>query len=100
MIHDSGPEDEEEPRPTLLRRTTIGNGPPDSVLDWTKEPDIGLSNQNDNNHAYSRKNWRLLRCQNGLRIFEELVEVEYHVCTFFYLYSLYCWTVYETPAIS
>jgi len=75
--HDSGPEDEEEPRPTLLRRTTIGNGPPDSVLDWTKEPDIGLSNQNDNNHAYSRKNWRLLRCQNGLRIFEELVEVEY-----------------------
>ena len=40
-------------------------GPPDSVLDWTKEPDIGLSNQNDNNHAYSRKNWRLLRCQNG-----------------------------------
>jgi len=65
MIHDSGPEDEEEPRPTLLRRTTIGNGPPDSVLDWTKEPDIGLSNQNDNNHAYSRKNWRLLRCQNG-----------------------------------
>ncbi|PAN26101.1 hypothetical protein PAHAL_4G347600 [Panicum hallii] len=75
--HDSGPEDEEEPRPTLLRRTTIGNGPPDSVLDWTKEPDIGLLNQNDTNQAYSRKNWRLLRCQNGLRIFEELVEVEY-----------------------
>jgi len=65
MIHDSGPEDEEEPRPTLLRRTTIGNGPPDSVLDWTKEPDIGLSNQNYTNQAYSRKNWRLLRCQNG-----------------------------------
>jgi hypothetical protein len=77
--HDSGPEDEdeEEPRPTLLRRTTIGNGPPDSVLDWTKEADIGLSNQNDMSQAYSRKNWRLLRCQNGLRIFEELVEVEY-----------------------
>ncbi|XP_062227891.1 protein ENHANCED DISEASE RESISTANCE 2-like isoform X2 [Phragmites australis] len=75
--HDSGPEDEEQPRPTLLRRTTIGNGPPDSVHDWTKEPDIGLSNQNDTNQAYSRKNWRLLRCQNGLRIFEELVEVEY-----------------------
>ncbi|KAF0902437.1 hypothetical protein E2562_016270 [Oryza meyeriana var. granulata] len=74
---DSGPEDEEEPRPTLLRRTTIGNGPPDSVHDWTKEPDIGLSDQNDTSHAYSRKNWRLLRCQNGLRIFEELVEVEY-----------------------
>ncbi|OEL23035.1 Protein ENHANCED DISEASE RESISTANCE 2, partial [Dichanthelium oligosanthes] len=68
LIGDSffcSPEDEEEPRPTLLRRTTIGNGPPDSVLDWTKEPDIGLSNQNDTNLAYSRKNWRLLRCQNG-----------------------------------
>ncbi|XP_066378472.1 protein ENHANCED DISEASE RESISTANCE 2-like [Miscanthus floridulus] len=79
--HDSRPgdedEDEEEPQPTLLRRTTIGNGPPDSVLDWTKEADIGLSNQNDMSQAYSRKNWRLLRCQNGLRIFEELVEVEY-----------------------
>ncbi|KAJ1257661.1 hypothetical protein BS78_10G012800 [Paspalum vaginatum] len=75
--HDSGPEDEEEARPTLLRRTTIGNGPPDSVLDWTKEPDIGLSNQNETNQIYSRKNWRLLRCQNGLRIFEELVDVEY-----------------------
>lgn len=75
--HDSGPEDEEEPRPTLLRRTTIGNGPPDSVLDWTKEADVGLSNQNATSQAYSRKNWRLLRCQNGLRIFEELVEVEY-----------------------
>ncbi|AQK80050.1 Protein ENHANCED DISEASE RESISTANCE 2 [Zea mays] len=66
--HDSGqvkPEDEEEPRPTLLRRTTIGNGPPDSVLDWTKEADSGLSNQNATSQAYSRKNWRLLRCQNG-----------------------------------
>jgi len=40
-------------------------GPPDSVLDWTKEADIGLSNQNDISQAYSRKNWRLLRCQNG-----------------------------------
>lgn len=74
---DSGPEDEEEPRPMLLRRTTIGKGLPDSVHDWTKETDIGLSNQNDTNQANSRKNWRLLRCQNGLRIFEELVEVEY-----------------------
>ncbi|KAF7046141.1 hypothetical protein CFC21_055192 [Triticum aestivum] len=74
---DSGPEDEEEPRPMLLRRTTIGKGLPDSVHDWTKEPDIGLSNQNDTNQANSRKNWRLLRCQNGLRIFEEPVEVEY-----------------------
>nr|CAB3466769.1 unnamed protein product [Digitaria exilis] len=56
LIDQVQPEDEEEPRPTLLRRTTIGNGPPDSILDWTKEPDIGLSR---------------------LRIFEELVEIEH-----------------------
>ncbi|KAL6896952.1 hypothetical protein ACP4OV_007524 [Aristida adscensionis] len=76
--HESGAEDEEEQeQPTLTRRKTIGNGPPDSVHDWTKEAEIGLSNQNDPNQVYSKKNWRLLRCQNGLRIFEELVEVDY-----------------------
>ncbi|CAN6227141.1 unnamed protein product [Urochloa humidicola] len=74
--HDSAGEDDEE-RPTLTRRTTIGNGPPDSIHDWTKEPDIGASNQNDPNQFHSKKNWRLLRCQNGLRIFEELLEVDY-----------------------
>ncbi|XP_062217221.1 protein ENHANCED DISEASE RESISTANCE 2-like isoform X2 [Phragmites australis] len=74
--HDSAAEDEEE-RPTLTRRTTIGNGPPDSIHDWTKEPDLGVSNENDPNQVYSKKNWRLLRCQNGLRIFEELLEVDY-----------------------
>uniref|UniRef100_A0A804P5N1 START domain-containing protein n=1 Tax=Zea mays TaxID=4577 RepID=A0A804P5N1_MAIZE len=74
--HDSTAEDDEE-RPTLTRKTTIGNGPPDSIHDWTKEPDIGVSNQNDPNQFCSKKNWRLLRCQNGLRIFEELLEVDY-----------------------
>jgi len=97
--HDSAAEDDEE-RPILTRRTTIGNGPPDSIHDWTKEPDIGLFNQNDPNQVHSKKNWRLLRCQNGkfaflsflvaldlnllivlvlagLRIFEELLEVDY-----------------------
>uniref|UniRef100_A0A0E0MDF0 START domain-containing protein n=1 Tax=Oryza punctata TaxID=4537 RepID=A0A0E0MDF0_ORYPU len=44
--HDSAAEDEEE-RPTLIRRTTIGNGPPESIHDWTKEHDIGLPNQID-----------------------------------------------------
>nr|QTC20866.1 apostart [Poa pratensis] len=74
--HDSGAEDEEE-RPTLTRRTTIGNGPPESIHDWTYEPDIGLSSQSDPSQSFSKKNWRLLRCQNGLRIFEELLEVDY-----------------------
>jgi hypothetical protein len=62
-----------------MRRTTIGNGPPESVLDWTKEFDAELANQNSDNQAFSRKHWRLLQCQNGLRIFEELLEVDYLV---------------------
>ncbi|XP_015688856.2 protein ENHANCED DISEASE RESISTANCE 2-like isoform X1 [Oryza brachyantha] len=74
--HDSAAEDEEE-RPTLIRRTTIGNGPPESIHDWTKEHDIGLANQTDPIQLSSKKNWRLLRCQNGLRIFEELLEFDY-----------------------
>ncbi|KAL8536476.1 hypothetical protein ACS0TY_011907 [Phlomoides rotata] len=73
----SAAEDEEESRRGLLRRTTIGNGPPESVFDWTKELDSDLANQNSNNQAFSRKYWRLLQCQNGLRIFEELLEVEF-----------------------
>ncbi|CAD6216789.1 unnamed protein product [Miscanthus lutarioriparius] len=73
---DSAAEDEEE-RPTLVRRTTIGNGPPESIHDWTKDADFGMSSQNDPTQLYSKKNWRLLRCQNGLRIYEELLEVEY-----------------------
>uniref|UniRef100_A0A6M2EJ71 START domain-containing protein n=1 Tax=Populus davidiana TaxID=266767 RepID=A0A6M2EJ71_9ROSI len=70
-------EDEDDSHTNLLRRTTIGNGPPASVFDWTQEFDSDLTNQNANNQAFSRKHWRLLQCQNGLRIFEELLEVEY-----------------------
>ncbi|GFZ16342.1 similar to ENHANCED DISEASE RESISTANCE 2 [Actinidia rufa] len=73
----SAPEDEEDSDPTMLRRTTIGNVPPESVFDWTTELDPDLSNQNTNNRAFSRKHWRLLQCQNGLRIFEELLEVDF-----------------------
>ena len=40
-------------------------GPPESILDWTREIDSDLSNQNMNNQAFSRKLWRLLQCQNG-----------------------------------
>lgn len=70
------PEDEPESSRTLLRRTTIGNGPPEAVLDWTRELDSGLSNQSNGDHVSSRKHWRLIRCQNGLRIFEELTEAD------------------------
>ncbi|KAL1552709.1 Protein ENHANCED DISEASE RESISTANCE 2 [Salvia divinorum] len=68
--------EEDDSHRSLLRRTTIGNGPPESVYDWTKEFDSDLVNQNSNNQAFSRKHWRLLQCQNGLRIFEELDEVD------------------------
>ncbi|KAL2236759.1 protein ENHANCED DISEASE RESISTANCE 2 isoform X1 [Sesamum indicum] len=73
----SAAEDEDDARPNLARRTTIGNGPPEAVLDWTKELDSDLANQNSSNQAFSRKYWRLLQCQNGLRIFEELLEVDF-----------------------
>jgi hypothetical protein len=58
-------EDENDSQRDLLRRTTIGNGPPESILDWTKEFDAELSNQSSSNQAFSRKHWRLLQCQNG-----------------------------------
>lgn len=69
-------QEDEEDAANLLRRTTIGNGPPEAILDWTREIDSDLS-QSTNNQAFSRKHWRLLQCQNGLRIFEELSEVDY-----------------------
>nr|XP_043635234.1 protein ENHANCED DISEASE RESISTANCE 2-like isoform X1 [Erigeron canadensis]XP_043635235.1 protein ENHANCED DISEASE RESISTANCE 2-like isoform X1 [Erigeron canadensis]XP_043635236.1 protein ENHANCED DISEASE RESISTANCE 2-like isoform X1 [Erigeron canadensis] len=72
----SGGEDEDDSNPNLLRRTTIGNGPPESILDWTQESSA-LASQNTANQAISRKHWRLLQCQNGLRIFEELLEVDF-----------------------
>lgn len=70
-------EDEELNSRTLMRRTTIGNGPPEAVLDWTREGDSVLSNQSTSDQVFSRKHWRLVRCQNGLRIFEELAEADY-----------------------
>ncbi|XP_044503595.1 protein ENHANCED DISEASE RESISTANCE 2-like isoform X2 [Mangifera indica] len=73
----SAQEDEDDAHLDLMRRTTIGNGLPDSVYDWTREVDSEFSNQNANNQAFSGKHWRLLQCQNGLRIFEELLEVDY-----------------------
>ncbi|KAK8969478.1 hypothetical protein KSP40_PGU022661 [Platanthera guangdongensis] len=70
-------EDEELNSRALMRRTTIGNGPPEAILDWTREGDSVLSNQSTSDQVFSRKHWRLVRCQNGLRIFEELAEADY-----------------------
>ncbi|ONK58899.1 uncharacterized protein A4U43_C08F870 [Asparagus officinalis] len=77
-------QDEEEGQQALLeRRKTIGNGPPDSIPDWTQELESGLLNQDNSIQAYSGKHWRLVRLQNGLRIFEELLEVDHlpHSCS-------------------
>ncbi|BAH94915.1 Os10g0455900 [Oryza sativa Japonica Group] len=70
-------EEEEDNQRSLMRRTTIGNGPPESLYDWTRENDLGISNQGSPDHVFSRRHWRLVRCQNGLRIFEELQDVDY-----------------------
>ncbi|KAL6578682.1 Protein ENHANCED DISEASE RESISTANCE 2 [Orobanche minor] len=57
--------------------TAEDEGPPESVFDWTKEFYSYLPNQSSNNQAFSGKYWRLLQSQNGLRIFEELLEVDF-----------------------
>lgn len=41
-------------------------GPPESVFDWTHGHDSGLSNHNNYDQIFSRKHWRLVRCQNGM----------------------------------
>ncbi|KAI3739934.1 hypothetical protein L2E82_30348 [Cichorium intybus] len=69
-------ENEEDSRPSLMRRTTIGDGPFESILDWTQESST-LATQNTNNHVFSTKHLRLLQCQNGLCIFEELLEFDF-----------------------
>ncbi|KAL6905412.1 hypothetical protein ACP4OV_003013 [Aristida adscensionis] len=74
--HDEEEEEEDNQR-SLMRRTTIGNGPPESLYDWTRENDLGISNQGSPDQVFSRRHWRLVRCQNGLRIFEELQDVDY-----------------------
>jgi hypothetical protein len=58
-------EEEEDNQRSLLRRTTIGNGPPESLHDWTRENDLGISNQGSPDQVFSRGHWRLVRCQNG-----------------------------------
>nr|GLL48714.1 protein ENHANCED DISEASE RESISTANCE 2-like isoform X2 [Ipomoea trifida] len=63
-------DEEDDSNRELLRRSTIGQGPPESILDWTKELGSDSANQN----AKATKYWRLLQCQNGLRIFEEQVD--------------------------
>uniref|UniRef100_A0A3N7FKS8 START domain-containing protein n=1 Tax=Populus trichocarpa TaxID=3694 RepID=A0A3N7FKS8_POPTR len=64
-------EDEDNTHTNLFWRKTIGN------VDRTPECDSELPNQTANNQAFPINRWRLLKCQNGLRIFEELTETDY-----------------------
>ncbi|XP_019055939.1 PREDICTED: protein ENHANCED DISEASE RESISTANCE 2 isoform X2 [Nelumbo nucifera] len=73
----SAQEDEAESRQTLFQRRAIRNGAPDSIFDWAREFGSELSNKNTCNKVFSAKHWHLVKCQNGLRIFEELLEVDY-----------------------
>ncbi|CAL5436166.1 unnamed protein product [Camellia sinensis] len=64
----SVPEDEEDDsHANFLWRTTTGNGPPESIFDWTAELDSYLSNQNTNNQAFSGKHWRPKSCSRAMR---------------------------------
>ncbi|XP_073267183.1 protein ENHANCED DISEASE RESISTANCE 2 isoform X3 [Populus alba] len=65
-------EEEDDTHTNLFRRKTIGN-----VEDRTPECDSELPNLTANNRAFSINHWRLLKCHNGLRIFEELTETDY-----------------------
>lgn len=49
----------------LNKKYFVPLGPPDSLHDWTKDGEFGGPSQTDANQAHSRKNWRLVRCQNG-----------------------------------
>ncbi|KAG9150487.1 hypothetical protein Leryth_010864 [Lithospermum erythrorhizon] len=73
----SAAEEDDDSRTNIRKRMTIGNGLPESVFDWTKELDSDVATQKNNNQAFPRKQWRLLHCQNGLRIFEELLDVDF-----------------------
>ncbi|KAJ6989386.1 hypothetical protein NC653_022081 [Populus alba x Populus x berolinensis] len=64
-------EEEDDTHTNLFRRKTIGNE------DRTPECDSELPNLTANNRAFSINHWRLLKCHNGLRIFEELTETDY-----------------------
>eukprot|EP00252_Welwitschia_mirabilis_P003462 TRINITY_DN13535_c0_g2_i1.p1 TRINITY_DN13535_c0_g2~~TRINITY_DN13535_c0_g2_i1.p1 ORF type:complete len:294 (-),score=40.62 TRINITY_DN13535_c0_g2_i1:184-1065(-) len=68
----------------MTRRTTIGNelaisnaGPPEAIIDWTRELDPRNSQQSNLDQGFSRKHWHLVQCQNGLRTFEELFDTDY-----------------------
>ncbi|KAH0453856.1 hypothetical protein IEQ34_018180 [Dendrobium chrysotoxum] len=79
-------EDEEVTNRTMIRRTTIGNGPPESMLDWTRQGDSffleSIGALLDARMARFFLNLFLLlfkqqRLYASLRIFEELSEADY-----------------------
>eukprot|EP00249_Psilotum_nudum_P019346 c27207_g1_i1 orf=227-2404(+) len=66
---------------TLLnqgRHTNYQNGLLDPLLDWSDsaEPRVDYQTSQEIGGG-SKKYWRLVRCQNGLRIFEEILDTDY-----------------------
>ncbi|CAM6126377.1 unnamed protein product [Calypogeia fissa] len=61
-------EDKSDKTKALNRIETLGNGIPENVRDWS----TSTENINSERAHGARKHWRLVRCQNGLRFFEEI----------------------------
>nr|ACF33183.1 wheat kinase-START domain protein [Triticum dicoccoides]ACF33195.1 wheat kinase-START domain protein [Triticum dicoccoides] len=70
-------EQEEKNQKYFTWRTSIANGPPESFYDWIRGNDLEIPNQRSPDEVFSRGRWRLLTCQNGLRIFEVLEPAVY-----------------------
>jgi len=69
-------EDDDEKEQTHMRRKTIGNGPPEALEDWSNGFEPRWGNLDAAVAASARRHWHLVRCQNGLRFFEEVPDAD------------------------
>ncbi|KAM0928664.1 hypothetical protein ACQ4PT_002619 [Festuca glaucescens] len=71
-------EEEVENQQSLAQSISTENGPLEPVHDMTRGNELELSNQRSPDKVSSKGYWRLVTCQNGLHIYEELKEVDEH----------------------
>ncbi|KAL2609496.1 hypothetical protein R1flu_028069 [Riccia fluitans] len=64
-------DDDETDKKSGPRKGPFSPGHPDAALDWS----ISEENRKAELAHGARKHWRLVRCQNGLRFFEEIPDV-------------------------
>ncbi|XP_024396181.1 protein ENHANCED DISEASE RESISTANCE 2 isoform X3 [Physcomitrium patens] len=62
-------DDDDDKKQNHHRNRTVGN---ESIEDWSRGIDPRWSNLNADAAASARRHWHLVRCQNGLRFFEEV----------------------------